>query len=128
MKEPTKVQQTIPLAEVPSWVLRQVEDRALKALKEAQEELNHLITRERKESEPDPEALVYHIEQCRIRLADTDVALQDAHLIIAGYIEHFENKELATLKENTERLQQMTSALENAAPYLPKQKAEENEQ
>jgi hypothetical protein len=127
LKDPTKVQQTIPLAEVPAWVLRQVEQRAFKALSAAQEELSHLITQQRKESNPSPTALAYHIDRCRLRMHDTDVILQDVHLIIAGYIDHAERTSLEELEETTQKLRETKSALEGITSHLPKKESEKDE-
>ncbi len=113
MKEPTKVQQTIPLAEVPEWVMRQSE-RAFGVLKRANEELAYLIGQHGGDPAGATESLKHHIEQCRLALGDTDIILQDAHLTIAAFLNHLEEEQIEALKDDAEQMFKAAQAIKDS--------------
>ena len=125
MKNPTKVTQTIPLEEVPSWAVEQVECRAFKALRSAQEELSHLVKQTREKGEADPQVIAHHIHHARTGLADVDAVLADAHVVISGYLQHLEELGIASLEEKMEDATGAVQAARGASDALKRSKKDE---
>lgn len=115
MKNPTKVQETIPLSEVPSWTLKLIDERALRALSSACEELKHLASQQLGSTNPSPDSIVHHVLAARQKMYEADLLLQDAHAVIAGYINHVE--EVST-QELEEKIEKTSEELERGKEYL----------
>ena len=126
MENQTNVQLNIPLPEVPRWFVEQVEQRAFKILREAQEELSHLISQQREQKEPSSKALIHHIEQCRSRLHDTDMVLQDVHVIIAGFDDYCEQEGIAEARSELDRAKDSLEGLAEQFPH-PVEQSEPHE-
>ena len=126
---PIKVQETINLEDVPSWALQRVKAEAMQKLQKACSELEHLVRQHSGETNVDPVALVFHIDQARRRLYEVDFLLQDIQAISEGYIKSTaetvpeQSDEATSLEKAVTQINEMSTQIKEMTSHEPEAKS-----